>query len=263
MTISDLDLTQMSAAELLQGLEEGTIVFEGDEEPEKTAGDDPLEDIDLNDLSGRELLELYSALEEQEAEKTAAAALDKLAKSGELAQLDMSGRVMAHAFMDEIDKVASEDDDLPDEISLDDISGEDLVALLESGEYELEEGSEKTAGRVGKAALRIEQALGRAAEKSKGPAGKAYRGAKKGLGKAYRGAKKGGRGYWKALKGEQLAKGLRKHRLGRQSVGRYTEGLKAQGYEDILRGGAKTVGAYGVPLAGAGGGAVALKRKKK
>jgi hypothetical protein len=131
-----IDLTQMTAADFVAKLESGEIVL--NDESEKTAG----EDIDLSKLSARELLELAEAAESD-------ASIEKMAADGSLERYDLAGRVMAHAFTDEMNKVAGDDD----AISIDDLSAEELVAALDSGEFELVD-LEKTAAKGGSAVLK-------------------------------------------------------------------------------------------------------------
>lgn len=109
----DLDLTQISAADYLSMLEE--------------SGEGESDELDLSQLSARELLELQEELTSDEA-------IEKMASSGDLEYWDAAGRIMAHSYAQEIEKVASgEDDEL---IDIDDLNAAELVALLESGEYE-------------------------------------------------------------------------------------------------------------------------------
>lgn len=107
----DLDLTQISAADYLS-------LLEGEE---SESGD-----LDLSQMSARELLELQEELESDEQ-------VEKLASSGDLEYWDAAGRIMAHSYAQELEKVASEGDDL---IDIDDLTAAELVQLLESGEYE-------------------------------------------------------------------------------------------------------------------------------
>jgi hypothetical protein len=137
---AELDFNNMSAAELLAGLEDGSIVF--DDESEKVAGD---EDIDLSQLTGAQLLELIEAADEVESEKTASVMLEKMASDGTLEYFDMAGRIMAHAYADEFSKVASDDGEI--EIDLDEISGEQLMELMDQGYEFVTDESEKVAGK--------------------------------------------------------------------------------------------------------------------
>lgn len=126
----ELDLNNISAAELLYLLEE--------EESEKVANDE----LDLSQLSARELVELMEQAEELESEEAEKVALEKMAQDGSFDYFDMAGRIMAHAYANEMDKVASGlDDEI--EVDLDSISGEDLLELMEAG-YEFD-GAEKVA----------------------------------------------------------------------------------------------------------------------
>jgi hypothetical protein len=124
----DIDLNQISGAQLLQLLQQ--------EDAEKTAGG-----FDPSHLSGRELLELYAEAEEAEAFDNQGYVLEKMAQSGELEYYDMVGRVQAHAYADEMSKLAYGDSDNYDFIDLNEIDGETMMALMEDG-WEIE----KTAG---------------------------------------------------------------------------------------------------------------------
>ena len=136
---TDLDLNQISGAELLAGLEDGTIALEGGEEIEKEAGDE----LDLSDLTGAELIEIMDQLEDEDEP------LNKVA--GDEYLMELGGRIMAHAYADEMSKLASDEGDYYD---LSEISAEDTIALLESGEFELVDGEiEKDAG------ARVDRAL--------------------------------------------------------------------------------------------------------
>jgi hypothetical protein len=194
----EIDLSQISAADFIVGLEEGSITLPDDEDvPEKTASDESEGDLDLSTLSGAELLQILDALEEQpeeektasesdeeldlsqisgtdlmqilsaleedEQEKTSEAVLEKMAEDGDLQKWDMAGRVMAHSFHQEMQKMAeTAEPEMPDdiEVNLDEITGEQLVALMESG-YEFDE-ADKTASAAGEAASEVaESALKR------------------------------------------------------------------------------------------------------
>lgn len=118
----ELDLTQISAADFLRLVEE-------QEAAEKTAG----EGLDLSQMSAQELIDLAEELGEQESDNSEV--IEKMAQSGDLAYWDSAGRIMAHAYAQELEKVSSAD--LPDVIDTSDLTAEDLLALVESGEYEL------------------------------------------------------------------------------------------------------------------------------
>lgn len=140
----ELDFDNMSAAQLIAGLEDGSIVF-NDTEPEKTA----TENVDLSKMSGAELLEMLKA---QDGNDT----IEKMASDGSLDYFDAAGRIMAHAYADELSKVAS-----PDEIEVDlnAISGDQLMDLIEQG-YEIVDDTEKTAGRVANLGAAIADRVG-------------------------------------------------------------------------------------------------------
>lgn len=116
-----IDLSQISAADYLEFLNG----------QEKVANDDG--EIDLSQLSAQELIDLVAELENEDP-------IEKMASSGELSYWDAAGRVMAHAYADEMSKVAGSG-----EIDLSAISAEDLLAAIDSGEFEL---VEKTASSV-------------------------------------------------------------------------------------------------------------------
>ena len=144
----DLDLSTLSGAELLQILD----ALEEQPEDEKTASESD-EELDLSQISGTELMQILSALEEDEQEKTSEAVLEKMAEDGDLQKWDMAGRVMAHSFHQEMQKMAeTAEPEMPDdiEVNLDEITGEQLVALMESG-YEFDE-ADKTDSAAGEAA---------------------------------------------------------------------------------------------------------------
>ena len=84
----EIDLSQISGADLLAGLEDGSIVLP---EQEKVA-EDEAGDFDLSGLSEEQLLRLAEELGGQE----------KVA-SDEAESWDAAGRIFARGFMDEID----------------------------------------------------------------------------------------------------------------------------------------------------------------
>lgn len=205
--LANADLSQISAADYLAALE----AEEGGEEGE----------LDLEQISAADFL---AAIEDEDGEKTAGtdedALLQAMIENGTFAEMDLAGRIMARAQLDELNKHAG-----ADEIDLDELSAADLIELLESGEYELEkDAGMKDIGR----ALRKTWGEGKAAA---GNAWKSYKadvsgattgrilknmGAKKGIGarvkmlaKGLYGSK-GTRGQVKALRratGKQVATG--------------------------------------------------------
>lgn len=119
----DLDLNNISAAQLLEMLAQ-------QEEPEKTAGEG---EIDLSKMSARELVELMEQADELEAQESEKVALEKMASDGSLDYFDLAGRVMAHAYVNELDKVASQSNDDTIEVDLDTMTGAELASLMEQG----------------------------------------------------------------------------------------------------------------------------------
>lgn len=113
----ELDLSQISAADFLAALEA--------EESEKVASDE----LDLSQISAEDLIALAEELDADESDP-----IEKMAQAGELDYWDAAGRVMAHAYADEMNKVAQAGDEVLDISSL---SGQELLDLLESGEYDL------------------------------------------------------------------------------------------------------------------------------
>lgn len=124
----ELDLTQISAADFLAALEEA-------EEGEKVASDE----IDLTQISAADFL---AALEEEEQEKVASEEmiLEKMAQDGMLDYYDMAGRIMAHSLHNEMNKLASDEDEIA--VDLNDLSAADLVELVNAG-YEFEKEASK------------------------------------------------------------------------------------------------------------------------
>lgn len=130
----ELDLNQISAAQFLAGIESGEIV-DADEDDE----------IDLSQMSGADLLELEAQIE-----------AEKVASSDEGQHFYALGQQMAQGFADALSGPGG----YPDEIDVEDISGQEMVELLNSGEYELD----KTAGVMS----RIRGAVGGAVDALRG-----------------------------------------------------------------------------------------------
>lgn len=113
----EIDLHSISAADFLAALEEV--------ESEKVAEEG---ELDLSQLSDEDLVSLYNEIEGNEGEET----LSKMASSGELEYWDTAGRVMAHAYADELDKTASTEEP----IDLNEFSVEELIELGQELEKE-------------------------------------------------------------------------------------------------------------------------------
>jgi hypothetical protein len=96
--------------------------------------------MDISDLSNEDLIGLLSELEESDP------VIEKMASDGSLDYWDRAGRLMAHAQFDEMNKLAGGDEIY----DLDDISAEDLLGMIDSGEFEIVGGGdlEKEAGRA-------------------------------------------------------------------------------------------------------------------
>jgi hypothetical protein len=127
----ELDLNNISAADFLALLEE--------DESEKVANDE----FDLSQMSAAELLELAEmadGLEDAEAEKVAFA---EMVEDGSFEYADRMGRIMAHAFAEESEKLAGAEEI---EVDLNEITGEQLLELMEAG-YEFD-GAEKQAAEI-------------------------------------------------------------------------------------------------------------------
>ena len=115
-----------------------------------------LNDLDLESLSDEDLIYLAEAVEEADNGVSEDETIEKMAQDGSLEYWDMAGRVMAHAYADEagsFEKEAGEEDyievdfaHMPDEFAVSDLSGDELVWLIDSGEYEMD----KTASVVSK-----------------------------------------------------------------------------------------------------------------
>jgi hypothetical protein len=94
------------------------------EEEEKTASG-------LEDLDDETLVALYDELE---AEEHGDGTLNKMASTGDLEYWDMAGRIMAHSYSDEFDKVAGAEDDFggyieADYVDLNELDADDLYEL--------------------------------------------------------------------------------------------------------------------------------------
>jgi hypothetical protein len=120
----------------------------------KTAAEAPIDlnDLDLETLSDDDLVALAEMVEDgdyDEGDET----IEKMAQDGSLEYWDTAGRVMAHAYADELgdfekeaEAIEVDFDYMPDEFAVSDLSGDELVWLIDSGEYEMD----KTAGVVSK-----------------------------------------------------------------------------------------------------------------
>ena len=222
----EIDLSQISAADYLEFLNG----------QEKVANDDG--ELDLSQLSAQELIDLAAELENEDP-------IEKMASSGELSYWDAAGRVMAHAYADEMSKVAGTD--LPEIIDVDALSAQELVELVESGEYELVKEAESMFSRGTKAAKaylqRAKGAAGAMAARA-GSAAKAERAraaAKNLMAMTRKGPGNLGPGGMAALR---------------------TSGGKAQ-LKELAKGIGETGAVYGVPAAGLAGAALAIKKMKE
>ena len=235
----DLDFNNMSAAEFIELAQQG--YFEDGEDGEKVADEG---DIDLSQLSGRELLELYAA-EEEEQEKAASAGLvETMVESGDAEYWDTAGRLMAHAYNDEAVKIASEVDDDVIHVDLDNISADQLLELADQG-YEFADDLEKEAG-VSDVIARMRSSASKAYGSAKGQASKAY-GSVKAM------ERRVSRGVGSRLTRREEAKGV---------LAKFRQPWLDKEFDRR----ALSLGRHalaGAGLAGAGGlGAVALKRRK-
>lgn len=111
----------------------------------KTAAEAPDADeapIDLTQLSHEQLTEVFNDLVESEGEAAEDAVIQELAEDGTLLRAKIAGEAQATALYDTFAKLAGleEDgfDELPEYIPVDeDLSADDFVTLVQSGEYEL------------------------------------------------------------------------------------------------------------------------------
>jgi hypothetical protein len=279
-----IDLNEISGAQLLAGLESGELTLPGlddGEEIEKEAG------IDLSQYTGQELLDILSEVEDEGEE-----ILSKMASDGSAEYWDMAGRIMAHAYTDEMNKVAS-DDEWPEYIDPEAIDGSTMVELIESGAYEIvtEEDMNKEAGvkdwlksvgrsakSGGSAAAEVAGATGRAMGESakaggrrasdaakrgansvKDGAKRGFEGAKDGAKRGFEGAKAGGRrasdaaqSGWGAYKGALSGKGVSK---AHKAFKAGTKGSRDSEAVELARQLSRTGAAGGATLGLAGGAA--------
>jgi len=204
-------------------------------------------DVDLNDLTAEQLEELEAAvqadIDEGGMEKEAGAEevevdVDEEELEKVAASYDAYGRVMAHGFMEELEKTAGAEE----EMYVDEEGNEFSASQLEEMGYDME-----------KEAMSMPAWMTKLLASAKGKAGKAWASSKSG-------AKKGGRAYMDALKAKTFKKGL--HLRG--AAVKSEDGLFRQRAKQLLRKGALQTGAaYGAPAALAGGGGYAMYRKGK
>jgi len=114
----EVDLTQISAADFLEAIEE----LEGSE---KVAGEEA-GDYDLSDLSDEDLLQVLKDVSDEDQ-------IEKMASTGDLGYWDAAGRTMARSFVHE--KLAGDDSM---DIDLNTFSAEELVELAAHLEGDLE-----------------------------------------------------------------------------------------------------------------------------
>jgi len=138
------DLTQISAADLLEALAE-------DDEHVVPAEKVAAEDVDFESMSNGEIAEYFAALDEQEKVASEDALIEKMAADGSLDAADLSGRVMARAFLEEIngssedvENISVDTAELDKEASaefataISEMTAEDLIELVEAGEVDIE-----------------------------------------------------------------------------------------------------------------------------
>ena len=253
---SQIDLSQISAAQLLAGLEDGTIVLDGDEpegEQVKEAGE--ITPDMLQGMSARELLELMAAEEENQEKVAAEQQILQMQQDGSFGFFDTGGRILAHAFTDERTKIASAEGmggELPDdiEVDLDTLSAEEFAALVDAGYDFVDDEGEKTAGMASAAAERLSAmgaSVGRGASSARGAASSAFGKYRASVGRSARQTMAGGRILASAAKG-------RNAKMARRGAGK------------AARGAAGLAGKVGLPVAAAGGaayGGARMSKKKK
>lgn len=240
----ELDLSQISAADFLAAVENGDIVMNNGEELEKEAGD---EELDLETMSPSELVELAQYLDSLEEEDQGGEVLEKMAQSGELEYWDMAGRVLAHSLADEMSKTASYDDDEDEIFGLDELSAEDLMEGLESGELELVEldddgdfekeaayfttGQAKVKGLIGKGGpSKMSALLSKLREAATGHGAAEMRTAARMKNVTSTGSARGGaarRKKYQKIRGQERLKGYGKRGLGVAGVGAAGAGAHA------------------------------------
>jgi len=233
---ANVDLTQISAADYLAALEQ----------------EDPGEgELDLSQMSAQELIDLANQEDESEGDP-----IEKMASSGELAYWDSAGRIMAHAYNDELQKVASAEDEVFD---IDDLSAAELVELIESGEFEL---IEKTAALFGPAQkglkglpFRARQAMSRMSDAASSTSGASIASS----------ARKAGKRAKELLTGSKVRETVnarKKFNPDKSKARLYGEQLTSRGSSEARKSLAAQGAAAGTAGAAVGGGAYALKKKK-
>lgn len=112
----EVDLNKVSAADFLDAVLANQV-----ETP-----------VDVSKLSDEELNKLAASIQETDQK----ALLEKMASSGELAYWDMAGRTMAHAYADEIQKLASAQPQAEAsrvDVDLSTLSAAELLKMIDEG----------------------------------------------------------------------------------------------------------------------------------
>jgi hypothetical protein len=214
----------------------------------KTASDDEyfdINDIDLETLSDDELIglaEMVDAGEFDDGDEDGDETIEKMAQDGSLDYWDTAGRVMAHAYANELsgefekeaEAVEVDFDHMPDTFAVSDLSGDELVWLIDSGEYEMD----KTAGVVSrmkgygnsaKKAFLARMAAGKAAARRGGQAAR-----RTSTGRQAEGAMRGGMLGAKA--GRKAGQGLyAAEQFGAKAKDVYSGGRATRAYKQLRR----------------------------
>lgn len=234
---AELDLNAISAADFLKLVEEHQAATQ----PEKTAGE-----LDLSQMSAQELIELAEQVDAEEAAGASDATIEKMAQSGDLQYWDAAGRIMAHAYANELEKVSNSG--LPEVIDVDGLTAEQALDLVENYGYELV----KEAGIGGS----VKNFLRRAAT------GEGIREGMETLGKASK-----SKSTAEAAKnlGKNTMKESTRAKAGAIAAKRFAEASKgtSEGRKQVAKGVLATGGLYGSGAAALGGAGFMAGRKSK
>lgn len=250
-----IDLSKISAADFIAGVENGTIVLP---EPEKTAGQ---EQVDLSKIPTEQLLALQAQLE-----KTASPS------SGALVDIDLNAltpdQLLELGYAILADRAEAEQEKLASDGTL------DLNELTEDEFLDFCEGLEEELGVTSDEIEKNAAAVGRVLDQ----AGKRGFGDRlRSVGRAIAGAYKGERfreGREIAARGSRMAESMKKiinrpgvknfdhmERAGVQL--RNAQGMQRRGRIAQLRGAAETATAYGAPAGAVAAGGYKLAKKDK
>ena len=118
-------------------------------------------EFDLSELSDDELMMLLDVGEADHVEADEEDTLSKMASQGDLEYWDMAGRIMAHAYTDEMDKVAGTEEIEPLYFDLNELDADDLYTLAMEKEAGMRSMMSGMSGMANKAGARMRSMMPR------------------------------------------------------------------------------------------------------